>query len=351
MAFLSISDVAIKGIAACVPSIVEENTSLDFIPKAELQNVMTATGVERRRVAPRGVTCSDLCAKAFDTLIERLGWERNTIDALVYLSVVHDYVQPNTACILQGRLGLSQECYAIDINQGCPGYIIGLSTLASMMATGEIKRAVLLNGDINTSHFSPYDKEMRPLFSDAGAATALEYEKGAPAMRFHIATKGEDWNAIYTPAGGLRHPISEESLKFVECEDACLRRDIDNRMDGMSVFSFGLSSVPKTLKKLMEHFQINKDEVDKFLFHQANLFMNEKIRKKLNIPAEKVPYILKDFGNTASAAIPLTIVASSNKEYESGKVNSIGCAFGVGLQYGSCQFVTNGIVCPDLIEY
>ena len=351
MAFLSIPNVAVKGISACVPSIIEENTSLDFIPEEELRNVMVATGIERRRVAPKDVTCSDLCVKAFDILIEQLGWERDSIDAIAYLSVVHDYVQPNTACILQGRLGLSQECYAIDINQGCPGYIIGLSTLASMISAGGIKRAVLLNGDINTSHFSPYDKEMRPLFSDAGAVTALEYQENTPPMYFHLATRGSDWKAIHTPAGGLRKPITPDSFKFVECEDGCLRREIDNRMDGMSVFSFGLSSVPKTLKKLMEHYQIDKEQVDKFLFHQANLFMNEKIRKKLDIPASKVPYILRDFGNTASAAIPLTIVVSSNEDYQTQRVNSIGCAFGVGLQYGSFNIVTDKIVCPKLIEY
>lgn len=351
MAFLSIPNVSIRGVAACVPSNIEENVDLDILSAAEVQNIIKSTGIERRRVAPKGVTCSDLCAKAFDVLIEELGWERSSIDAIAYLSVVHDYVQPNTACILQGRLGLSLECYAIDINQGCPGYIIGISTLASMISTGGIRRAVLFNGDINTSHFSPYDKEMRPLFSDAGAVTALEFDESATPIEFHIATKGNDWQVIHTPAGGLRQPITVESLNFVEDEDGTMRRAIDNRMDGMSVFSFGLTSVPKTLKKLIEHFSIEKENVDKFLFHQANLFMNEKIRMKMGIEEAKVPYILKDFGNTASASIPLTMVVSSNAEYERERVDSIGCAFGVGLQYGSFHFITDRIACPKLIEY
>lgn len=312
---------------------------------------MSVTGIERRRVAEKGVTCSDLCVKAFEECITQLGWDRDSIEAIVYLSVVHDYIQPNTACILQGRLGLKEDCYTLDINHGCPGYIIGLSTLASLMMSGNIRRAVLLNGDINTSHFSPYDKEMRPLFSDAGAVTFLEYNEGAEPMFFHIATKGNDWQAIYTPSGGLRNPITKESLDFKKDSDGVLMRDIDNRMDGMSVFSFGLSSVPKSIKKLCEHFSIDPSFVDKYIFHQANLFMNEKIRKKLKIDEEKVPYILKNFGNTASASIPLTMVVSLHQEYEEMKLNNIGCAFGVGLQYGSCYFVTDHIVCPKLIEY
>lgn len=351
MAFFKIENVAIRGIAACVPKKIEENVGLDFISSEEIDNVIKATGIKRRHIAEEGTTCSDLCTQAFSKLLEELEWEKDSIDALAYLSVVHDYVQPNTACILQGKLGLKEECYALDLNQGCPGYIVGLSTLASLVSHGDIKRAVFLNGDINTSHFSPYDKEMRPLFSDAGAATFIEYDENAEPMYFHIATKGADWQAIYTPAGGLRHPISKESFTFKESEDGSIRRDIDNRMDGMSVFAFGLSSVPKTLKKLWNHFDIDKDSVDKYLFHQANMFMNEKIRKKLKIDAEKVPYILEDYGNTASASIPLTIVVSSNGEYEQKKLKNIGCAFGVGLQYGSFYFVTNNIKCPKLIEY
>ena len=120
-------------------------------------------------------------------------------------------------------------------------------------------------------------------------------------------------------------------------------------MDGMSVFSFGISSAPKSVKKLCEKYAIDMDKIDKFYFHNANLFMNEKIRKKLKIEEEKVPYILKDFGNASSASIPLNIILNSRDDFMSKHMNCIACAFGVGLQWGSIHFQTEKIVCPKLI--
>ncbi len=351
MAFLSISNVSIRGIAVCVPNRVVENRCLDFFTPEELENVISMTGIERRYEADNQTSCSDLCARAFNELIEKLGWERESIDAITYLSMTEDYPQPNTACILHGRLGLSEECYVLDIKQGCPGWILGISSLATLVSTGQIKRAVLMNGDINTRNSSPYDKESQPLFSDAGAVTALEFSPGAPAIECYIATRGKDFDAIIAPAGGARKPVSKETLDFVESADGSKRREIDCRMDGMSVFSFGISAAPKAVKKLLDRFEINKETIDKYFFHQANYFMNETIRKKLKIDHEKVPYILKDMGNSSSASIPSNIVISCRNEFESKPMDCIGCSFGVGLQYGAIHFKTDCIVCPELIKY
>ena len=351
MAFLKIDNVAIRGIAVCSPGNVIENTDLDFFTKEELEGVISMTGIERRRVADMNTTCSDLCEKAFNELISQLGWERESIDAIAYLSMTEDYPQPNTACVLHGRLGLSEDCYVIDLKQGCPGWIVGLSTLASLVTTGNVKRAILMNGDINTRNSSPYDKESQPLFSDAGAVTALEYDGNAAPLEIYVATRGKDYPSILCPVGGARQPVTAESLEFKDYPDGSRCRDIDCRMDGMSVFSFGISAAPKAVKKLWEHFGIAPDSIDKYFFHQANLFMNEKIRKKLKIDESKVPYILKDFGNTSSASIPSNIVISCNQEFSNKRMDCIGCSFGVGLQYGAVHFVTEKIICPELITY
>lgn len=351
MAFLKIDNVAIRGIAVCSPEKVVENKSLDFFTTEEIDGVISMTGIERRRVADSETTCSDLCERAFVELTNKLGWEKDSIDAIAYLSMTEDYPQPNTACVLHGRLGLSEDCYVINLKQGCPGWILGMSNLSSLVSTGQIKRAILLNGDINTRNSSPFDKESQPLFSDAGAATALEYDASADAMEFYIATRGKDYNSILCPAGGARMPITEDSLQFKEMPDGSRCRDIDCRMDGMSVFSFGISAAPKSVKQLWEHFSIDTDSVDKYFFHQANLFMNEKIRKKLKISEEKVPYILRDFGNASSASIPANIVLSCRDDFETKRMNCIGCSFGVGLQYGAIHFVTNKISCLELINY
>lgn len=350
MAFLSIPRVSIRGISGCVPAQVEENKGLPILKHGEDINLISMTGIERRHVVADATTCSDLCVKAFEKLIAELGWSKDSIDAIGYISMSHDYPQPPTACLLQKRLDLSEECYALDMNQGCPGWLIGLSTLASLVSTGNFKRAILFNGDINSKLFSPYDTELRPLFSDAGVVTALEYDETAENMEFYIGTRGDD-NVIVAEAGGIKEPITPKTVDWEVGTDGIKRMKFHSRMDGMSVFSFAISAAPKSVKKLCEKFEIDMGCVDIFYFHNANLFMNEKIRKKLKIPEEKVPYILKEFGNVSSASIPLNIIINNREEFINKPMNCIGCAFGVGLQWGSVHFQTRKIVCPDLIVY
>lgn len=132
--------------------------------------------------------------------------------------------------------------------------------------------------------------------------------------------------------------------------EGIVRNELDLELDGMSVFSFGISKAPKVVDSLIEQFKLDKDSIDYYLFHQANLFMNEKIRKKLKLPPERVPYSLKDFGNTSCASIPLTMVTQISEELRNKQLTHIGCGFGVGLSWGSVCFCTDHIVCPELIE-
>ena len=267
------------------------------------------------------------------------------------MSLTPDYLEPPTGNILHGRLGLSENCMVIDLTQGCPGWINGLATVSSLVSHGNIKRAVLLNGDTATLMRSPYDQESLPLFGDAGTATALEFELDAPALEFDFGSRGKDWKAISRPAGGFRNPIVEESLTFKQYGEHIKRRDIDAVMDGMSVFSFGITTAPKSVLSLCEHFDIDLSNIDYFIMHQANQYLNEKIRKKLKIPAEKTPYSLKDYGNTSGASIPLTIVTQCSKEFSSKRLDNVACAFGVGLAWGSMHFKTDCIVCPEVIYF
>ena len=352
MAYFKIENVAIRGIAACVPAHVEENIDCPLFTKdREAERVIAQTKIERRHTVEPGTTLIDLFIPAFEQLIADLKWERESIDAIVVVSNSFEYIVPATACILQGRLNLSEDCHAFDIRQGCPGWVIGMSTLSSMISNGSIQRAILFAGAVTTLMNSPQDKETRPLFGDAGTVTALEFEKDAPALEFLHGTRGKDFKAIHTPCGGTVHPVDEESLKFVEYGENQKRRGIDCTMDGMTVFGFGLSIAPQSVNQLCEHFNIDKEKIDYFLFHQANGYMNEKIRKKLKIPQEKVPYCFMDYGNTSCASIPLTLVTQLNKEYATRPLDSIACAFGVGLAWGCLHFKTNGIVCPDIINY
>lgn len=352
MAQLRIRNVAIKGIAACTPSHVEENIDLPVFKEGEAERVIAQTGIERKhKVTGFGVTASDLCEKAFEKLLAELGWEKSSIDLLAFVTLTPDYLEPPTGCILHGRLDLPESCLTLDLSQGCPGWINGLATVSSLLSSGSVKRAILFNGDTATLMRSPYDKESLPLFGDAGVVTALEYEEGAFGFEFDFGTRGKDWQAIYRPAGGFRQPVDEKALEFKEIAEHISRRDVDAVMDGLSVFSFGISTGPASVKSLCESFQIDLDGIDYFIMHQANQYLNEKIRKKLKIPAEKTLYSLKDFGNTSGASIPVTIVSQCRERFASEALDNIACAFGVGLAWGSVHFKTDHIVCPEIVYY
>ena len=351
MAFLEIKNVAIRGIAVCTPKNVEDNLTIPVFNEGEAERVIAQTGIKQKHVVANGdILASDMCLAAAEKLIADLGWEKDSFGALCFVSLSHDYPEPPTACILQDRLGLPESCMTMDMNQGCSGWVNGVATLSSLMMTGNVKRALLLNGDTSTLLNSPYDKEARPLFGDAGAATALEYDETANEMKFNFGTRGKDFKAILRKYGGLRYPITEESLRYNEIGEHIVRRDIDSTMDGMSVFAFGMSTAPKSVIALCEQYSIDLDGIDYFLMHQANHYMNEKIRKKLKMPIEKSPYSLDEFGNTSSASVPLTIVTRCRKDFETKRLKNIATAFGVGLAWGSVYFETDMIVCPELVQ-
>ena len=350
MAFITINNVSIKGIAVCVPKNVEDNLTIPVFNEGEAERVIAQTGIKQKHVVEDGsVLASDLCLSAAEKLIADLGWEKDTIEALCFVSLSHDYLEPPTACILQDRLGLPESCMTLDMNQGCSGWVNGLATLSSLVMTGSVKRALLLNGDTSTLLNSPYDKEARPLFGDAGAATALEYDESASEMKFNFGTRGKDFKAILRKVGGLRYPMTEDSLLFKEIGEHIVRRDTDSTMDGMSVFAFGLSTAPMSVKALSEKYSVDLEDIDYFLMHQANHYMNEKIRKKLKMPIEKSPYSLDEYGNTSSASIPLTIVARCREQFANRRLKILATSFGVGLAWGSVYLETDKIVCPEMI--
>ena len=211
------------------------------------------------------------------------------------------------------------------------------------MASGGIKKALLLAGDARR-HVVTND----PLFGFAGTATALEFIEGAAGFQFHFGTDGSGFDAIIIPDGGSRNQVTENSFKD-EVIDGKHYNRMQTRMKGMDVFSFGISTAPKSVKKLAENFGFDYLDADYFVFHQANMKMNNMIAKKLKLPAEKVPSCMYHFGNTSSASIPLTIVTQLKGKCED-KAKFICCGFGVGLSWGTVAFETNNMITSDLVE-
>ena len=345
MAFLHFSNVRIAGISAAVPrNIINNLTDVEDISNDySAEEYVKTTGVIERPISDTLCT-SDLCYEAAEKLIENLNWDKKDIQAIVFVSQTADYFLPATSCILQERLGLSTECYATDCSLGCSGWVYGLSQVLGLISTGEIKKALLLAGDAKGHTFG----RKAPLFGHAGTATAVEFAEGTPDIQFHFGTDGSGYDAIITPEGGCRNPITQDSFKEVII-DGKTYNGLTTRMNGMDVFSFGITTAPKSVKKLAEHFGFDYLQSDYFVFHQANMKMNDMITKKLKLPLEKVPSCMAHYGNTSSASIPLAIVTQL-KDKLSGTKKFICCGFGVGLSWGTVAFETDNIVVPEVVR-
>ncbi len=351
MPFFNIENVKMVGVSACVPKNIEDNISYPYFAEGEAERVIASTGIKQRRIANSETTSSDLCFEAADKLLEELKWNREEVGCLIYVSQTPDYILPATSCILQKRLGLSQNCLVLDLSIGCPGWIYGMNMISSLMSHGSIVKGLLLVGETPSKYKSYKDKSSWPLFGDAGTATALEFDKQAEPLQFFIAADGYSYESIIIKEGGFRFPFRHESLEEKEDNDGMVRNALQSRMDGMSVFAFGLKQGPAAIKELSSHFSIDINAIDFLFIHQANMYMNEKIRKKIGISLEKVPYSLDVFGNTSCATIPLTMVVGAGLDkFRNGFSDNLACAFGVGLTWGSLYFKTDKIKIPELME-
>ncbi|RBL34746.1 ketoacyl-ACP synthase III [Xanthomonas oryzae pv. oryzae] len=341
----TLHNVRFAGMATCVPKRVVSNLT-DCRPqiRSERERLVRNIGIETRRMASEWQCFSDLAFDATEVLLEKLQWKHDEIDALIVVTQSPDYPIPATAIILQDRLGLSHATVAFDVNLGCSAYPFGINLLGSMIAAGGVNKGLLLVGDRSANLEDP-------IFSDSGTATALEFSADAPPMYFDLNSDGSGYKAIILPVGGQREPVAiQHLLPYRENEKDRWHQATDLQLDGAAVLSFSTQRVPPAVEKLIAYAGVSKDEIDYFVFHQANRMINETIRKKLGLAVEKVPSTLHDFGNTSGASLPVTMTARINKELESAPKRVLLCGFGIGLSWGTCLVDIDGAVFPDLIE-
>lgn len=349
MALTTVPNITIKAIAACVPKNEESNYDYDLLSESEQKLLVKTTGIENRRVASNDLCTSDMCLESAEKIIEDLQIDREEIDILILVSQTIDYFLPATSIILQDRLKLSKNTVALDIVLGCSGYVYGLSVISSMMSNGNLKKGLLLVGDKSTFSLSKEDKSTYPLFGDAGTATLVEYDPNAEPLNFNLQSDGSGYEAIMIPDGGTRSPWTEATDEVIEVAEGVKRTRRNLWLDGIEVFNFSLREAPPNVRELLDYTNTSTDDYNYFVFHQANKLMNESIRKKLKLPEEKVPYSLKNFGNTSSGSIPLTMVTELGEQLDK-STNLVLSAFGVGLSWASVSIKNATIKCLPLIE-
>lgn len=326
MAVFSIPNTKIVGVSAAIPKQEVSNADLVGMSENDIRLLIETTGIETRRIADDQMKASDLCCSAAEKLIAELKWKKEEIGLLIFVSQTPDYPIPGTSMILQEKLGIPSTCMCLDVNQGCAGYVYGLSVLSSVMSASGIKKGLLLVGDTITKLLLPGDNSTVPIFSDAGSATAVEYDTNADEMHFNLQTDGSKYDAII------------------------MEKDAHMKMRGHDIFTFGLKEVSPNVTTLLDHCDRAITDVDFFVFHQANKLLNEAIRKKIAIPSEKVPMTLGKYGNTSCATIPVTIVSELRNEVTKNKLNLLLSGFGVGLSWGAAFITISDVKCPELIE-
>lgn len=345
MAYWEIKNVAVRGVTGTVPNHPVKSSELDVFTTEDAQLFDDTVGIKNRYLAPDDVCASDLCYDAAERLIAGLGWEKESIDVLVFASVTGDYKTPPTSSILQDRLGLPTSTFVIDLPMGCCGTLYAITVAGNLLSTGTAKRALLLIGDTASRMGSYKDKSRVPLFGDAGMAMALEYDTTAERIDVEMNTLGSGYKALMTPHGGYRHPITQkESFEYQDFGNGIIRAPKDALINGMDVFSFAITKPPISMKKLMDRYELTAENVDYFLIHQANKLIVDRIVKKLKLPLEKVPYDLQEFGNLGGASIPMLMTFNLADDLQSRPMTLVCSAFGLGLTWGTMVLKTQKMV-------
>ena len=350
MAITKLSNIRLAGIACAVPETIR--TALDYTKhfgEKDVLKISQSTGVKQWHVAPENMCTSDLCHAAADKLLNDLGWERESIDLLVFITQTPDYVLPATGCTLQHRLGLSKNCAALDINLGCSAYPYGIWLIGHLLSSGNLNRALLLVGDTASKTVSDLDRSAALLFGDTGAATAIERCEDQNPMSFVLGTDGAGAKNLLIPAGGFRYRRNESSAIPIERENGNIRSDEQLFMDGAEIFAFTLREVNPMMKTVMSEAGWSVEDVDAFVLHQANKFIIEYLAKRVKLPIEKVPMSLENFGNTSSASIPLTMLMKLGVRLRSESLKIVMAGFGVGYSWGACTVQCGPMVMPEII--
>ncbi len=328
----------ILGLGYHLPQRAETNDQLAREnPDWDMDKLYAKSGIRARRIAAEDETASDLAFAAGETLLARQLLPRREIDFLIYCTECPDRYLPPASCELQRRLGLGRHVGAFDMNLGCSGFVYGLYLAKCLVEAGGARGVLLLAGDTYTKFIHPRDRTVRTLFGDGAAAALIGTGGGDDALTaFVLGTDGEGAGKLIVPAGGLRLPRSAATAEERADAAGCTRSDDNLYMDGPAIFSFAISTVPRTISAVLKRAGLTSDDIDWYVYHQANKLMLDALAQRSGVPWEKVALDLEEIGNTVSASIPIAI----QRHVEAGKIRPgqrlLLVGFGVGYSWAGC---------------
>lgn len=326
--------VGIAAIAYHLPDAVLDNAALGLAdPRFHADKVKAKTGIDRRHIAAPGECASDLAAAAAAKLFAEKGISPGEIDYLIFCTQAPDYFLPTTACLIHQRLGLRRDAGAVDINLGCSGFVYGLGLAKGLIASDQAARVLLLTADTYSKFMAASDLGVRSIFGDGAAATLIEAGEGRALGAFIYGSDGNGAPNLIVPTGGLRDPGDDTRFESASGE---LRRGRPLTMNGPEVFNFTIAAVPDLVRATLGRAGLVAEDIDLWVFHQANATMLEALRRKLELPPDRFWLDLAEAGNTVSSTIPIALA----RAHAAGRLplgtRTMLVGFGVGYSWGAC---------------
>lgn len=320
----------IKAISYYLPDSVLKNEDLvKEFPEWTVEKVAAKIGINQRHIAGENETAADMAVLAAEKLFAEHKIERSCIDFVLFCTQSPDYFLPTSACIIQNKLSLSTNCGALDFNLGCSGFVYGLSLAKGLIAGGIAQNILFITSETYSKHLHEKDKGNRTIFGDAAAATLISKDGFASIEEFSLGTDGKGAENLIIRKGGMRQPAAINDLQTDEHGNMSSSDYL--YMNGAEIFNFTSEAVPVLIEHVLKKNQINKDDIDLFVFHQANKYMMNYLRKLIDIDKDKFYFCLESVGNTVSSTIPIALYEAQKENVLKGNVLLAG--FGVGYSW------------------
>jgi len=322
----------ISNIEYYLPEEIISNTILEKqFSEWDAKKIEDKTGIRERHVVKENETALDMAFQACQKIFEQ--YDKNKIDFLILCTQSPDYYLPTTACVLQEKLGLKKNMGAFDFNLGCSGFVYGLAIVKGLIQASIAKSVLLVTSETYSKFIHPKDKGNRSIFGDAAAATLIEFENKEHFFEFALGTDGSGFNNLIVPNGGLRNKYKSDAEEITD-ENGSIRTMNNLYMNGPEIFNFTIAAVPKVFNEVLEKNSMRIEDIDYIIFHQANKYMVEYLRKKIKIPEEKFYMNMLSTGNTVSSTIPVALKDCLDKTIVKKGDKILLLGFGVGYSWG-----------------
>lgn len=323
----------IKAISYYLPETIITNEEIaSTFPEWTVDKIISKIGISKRHVVKENETASDLAVEAAKLLFNEYAIDKSSIDYIIFITQSPDYFLPTTACIIQDRLGLPTSLGAIDINQGCAGFVVGLSIAKGIIFGGIAKNILVLTSETYSKYIHPKDKGNLTIFGDAAAATLVSTDGFAEIKNFNFGTDGKGAENLIVRTGAHRFHKPKNDLVF---DDKGNPKSSDYLyMDGSAILNYTLDYIPPLMDNILQANSLSKESIDLFVFHQANKFIMELLRKKLRIDDAKFYRSFENTGNTVSSTIPIALKDAIEEKMITKNNQILIAAQGLGYSWG-----------------